>query len=95
MAIATSPNSNALTEDDKKLDASSSDDQQDQGKYSENLKPLSALRASPVGQGLSVDSFKLNNLKQSLQQMVAQPAVKKTLPALIIFFILFLLDSFI
>ncbi len=92
MAIATSPNSNALTEDEK-LDASSSDDQQDQGKYSENLKPLSALRASPVGQGLSVDSFKLNNLKQSLQQMVAQPAVKKTLPALIIFFILLIFVS--
>ena len=86
MAIATSPNDNLLNEDKTKQDSLSSSDQK-------NQKPLSALKPSPVGQGLSVNSFKLNNLKQSLQEIIAQPAVKRTLPALIIFFILLIFVS--
>ena len=94
MAIATTPNDNALVEDKKELDSPTSDSQQiPERRPSDNQKPLSSLRASPVGQGLSVDSFRLNNLKQSLQQIIAQPAVKKTLPALIIFFILLIFVS--
>ena len=93
MAIATTPNDNALVEDKKELDSPTRDGQQTPEKPSDNQKPLSSLRASPVGQGLSVDSFRFNNLKQSLQQIIAQPAVKKTLPALIIFFILLIFVS--
>ena len=76
MAIATTPNDNALVEDKKELD-SPTRGQQTPERPSDNQKPLSSLRASPVGQGLSVDSFRFNNLKQSLQQIIAQPAVKK------------------
>ena len=80
MAIATSPNDNALAENEKSLGAPSSTNQQNQGRNSDNQKPISALRASPVGQSLSVDSFRINKLKQSLQQIIAQPAVKKLSP---------------
>ena len=93
MAIATTPNDNALVEDKKELESPTRESQQTPEKPSDNQKPLSSLRASPVGQGLSVDSFRFNNLKQSLQQIIAQPAVKKTLPALIIFFILLIFVS--
>ena len=93
MAIATTPNDTALVEDKKELESPTRDGQQTPEKPSDSQKPLSSLRASPVGQGLSVDSFRFNNLKQSLQQIIAQPAVKKTLPALIIFFILLIFVS--
>ena len=66
MAIATTPNDNALLEDKKDLDSPTRDSQQTPERPSDNQKPLSSLRPSPVGQGLSVDSFKFNNLKKTI-----------------------------
>ena len=93
MAIATTPTDNALTDSDNpevQVKNSSKDTTENRKK---NAKPLSSLRASPVGEGLSVNSFRFNNLNDSIQKIIAQPAVKKTLPALIIFFILLIFVS--
>ena len=93
MAIATTPTDNALTDSDNpevQVKNNSKDTNENRKK---NTKPLSNLRASPVGEGLSVNSFRFNNLNDSIQKIIAQPAVKKTLPALIIFFILLIFVS--
>ncbi len=92
MAIATTTPENPLVPDNELSDAG-----QDQTKEERNTKKpkktISNLAASPIGQGLSVESFKFDNLKNTIQQMLAQPAVKKTLPALIVFFILLIFVS--
>ena len=55
MAIATTPTDNALTDSnnpDVEVKNSSKDTNENRKK---NAKPLSSLRASPVGEGLSVN----------------------------------------
>ena len=94
MAIATTPSDNALTPNTENISGNNNEQNKPQEETTKKRdKPLSNLKPSPIGQGLSVESFKLNNLKNSLQQMLAQPAVKKTLPALIVFFILLIFVS--
>ncbi len=88
MAIATTPPENTISPETGNQDRS-----QDEAKTTRPKRTISNLSASPIGEGLSVDSFKFDNLKNTIQQMVAQPAVKKTLPALIVFFILLIFVS--
>jgi flagellar M-ring protein FliF len=94
MAIATTPPENTITPE---TGISESGDQNrtqtDEVKNKRPKSTISNLAASPIGEGLSVESFKFDNLKNTIQQMVAQPAVKKTLPALIVFFILLIFVS--
>ncbi len=91
MAIATTPQENPIASDAGLVDPQAEKNNEDKEKKS--TKTISNLAASPIGQGLSVESFKFENLKNTIQQMVAQPAVKKTLPALIVFFILLIFVS--
>ena len=94
MAIATTPTpDNPLTPNSEESGKSNASSRNSDDSSKTRGKPLSNLKPSPIGQGLSVDSFRLNSLKDSLQQMFAQPAVKKTLPALIVFFILLIFVS--
>ncbi len=94
MAIATTPPENSITPETALTDSGDkSRSQPEEEKPTKPKRTISNLAASPIGEGLSVESFKFDNLKNTIQQMVAQPAVKKTLPALIVFFILLIFVS--
>ncbi len=94
MAIATTPPENSITPETGLTDTGDQNRSQPvEDKPTKPKRTISNLSASPIGEGLSVESFKFDNLKNTIQQMVAQPAVKKTLPALIIFFILLIFVS--
>lgn len=93
MAIATTPPENTMSPETGIPDSGGQDRNQEEAKPTKPKRTISNLAPSPLGQGLSVESFKLNNLKNTIQQMVAQPAVKKTLPALLVFFILLIFVS--
>ena len=94
MAIATTPPENSITPETAMTDSGNQNrSQPEEEKPTKPKRTISNLAASPIGEGLSVESFKFDNLKNTIQQMVAQPAVKKTLPALIVFFILLIFVS--
>ena len=68
MAIATTPPDNALTPNAENISGNNNEqNKQQEDTTKKRDKPLSNLKPSPIGQGLSVESFKFNNLKNSLQ----------------------------
>ena len=71
MAIATTPPENSITPETGLTDTGDQNRSQPvEDKPTKPKRTISNLSASPIGEGLSVESFKFDNLKDSMDLFV-------------------------